>query len=456
MAKKGKEIDLGGLRVQIDPLILVRRVLLRQKKLLALIAVLGGIGTIYAYKSSPKMYASSSQIAIRNENLQEDYVRNLANRAMRDLNSNGEMMLMINELDLFPGIRSTLPYEMALRRMRRELRVDRGPGLISVNFESKDPIEAQRVVAFVTERVLEKFANLLDSPYRRNLEALARAAQELEPKVKEARTQLFEFKAQYPEVAVTTPDFIKSDSPMAGLQTEIERAETGLKRCYAGATSPAPAAPSPPKKTGPACLRLKELQRRHSELLAQYTPSHPEVIAAANAVGGQEAACEREAQASGGGGGDSLGKPGQTQGECIELAKARIKTLLEQKVDIEKQSIKKPKLQRRWAELSLESSQLETQLRALRERQVKTTEDRLLAANDFQENFQLVDPAQVPALPFKPERNQFLAVGGAITALLGLLLATLREALRQSFIDSEEFEEQTGLQVLAVLPDIQE
>ncbi len=41
-----------------------------------------------------------------------------------------------------------------------------------------------------------------------------------------------------------------------------------------------------------------------------------------------------------------------------------------------------------------------------------------------------------------------------ITAIIGLLLATIREAFRQTFLDPQEFEEQTGLQGRAVLPDI--
>ncbi len=46
MAKKGKEFDIGGIRVQVDPFILVRRVLMRQKLLLRLVAIVGGASTI--------------------------------------------------------------------------------------------------------------------------------------------------------------------------------------------------------------------------------------------------------------------------------------------------------------------------------------------------------------------------------------------------------------------------
>lgn len=454
MAKKGKEIDLGGLRLQVDPFILLQRVLMRQKLMLTLFAVVGGALTIYAYKSAPKVYSSNASIAIRTESREEDYWRKLANRAMRDVNSNAELMLIINELDLFGATRVNMPYEMALRRIRRELKIDRSTGSISVGFESKDPKQARDVVAFVTERVLNTFANLIDSPYRREIDALGRGIVELQPTVKEARTKLFEFKAKHPTVAVLTPDFIAPSSPLGGVEGEIKKAEMNLKRCYAGVQQAAPAPKARPTNTGPACRRLDELTKRKASLLAQYTASHPEVVRAADMAAKQEIACEREQVELGGTASSGGIKPGQTQAQCIEGAKARLAALHREKVDIEKTAIKKPALQREWAELSVRINQLESELRALRERRAGAIQNRLVAANDFQENFQLVDPPRVPELPTKPERNQFLMMGIAMTAILGLLLTTIREAFRQTFLDPQEFEDQTGLQVLAVLPDI--
>ncbi len=455
MAKKGKEIDLGGVRLQVDPFILLQRVLMRQKLMLMVCGIIGGALTIYAYKTTPKVYSSNASIAIRTESRAEDYWRKLANRAMRDVNSNAELMLIINELDLFGATRTGMPYEMALRRIRRELKIDRSSGSVSVGFESKEPKQARDVVAFVTERVLNTFANLIDSPYRREIDALGRGIVELQPTVQVARTKLFEFKARHPSVAVRTPDFIAPSSPLGGVEGEIKVAERNLKRCYAGERAAPVAKPKKVVTNGPACRRLAELKRRKASLLAQYTASHPEVTRVSAQVAKQELGCEREQVELGGAATSGGGiKPGQTQGQCIEAAKARLAALHREKVDIEKKAIKKPKLQREWAELSVRVNQLESELRALQERRARAIQNRLVAANDFQENFQLVDPPRVPELPTKPERNQFLLVGILITAIIGLLLATIREAFRQTFLDPQEFEEQTGLQVLAVLPDI--
>jgi uncharacterized protein involved in exopolysaccharide biosynthesis len=455
MAKKGKEIDLGGVRVQVDPFILIRRVLMRQKLLVSVIGVVGAVLTVLAYKAEPKVYSSSATIAIRTESMPEDYVRKLINRAMRDMHANTERMLLINELDLFGSTRASLPYDIALRTLTGPdgLKVDQQQGSIGVSFFSKDPQQAQMVVAFATERVLGKLANLLDSPYRRQLEALSRGIEELEPKVQIARTNLFQFKAKHPEIAVVMPDLIREDSPLAGIQKDIERAELGLRACYAGVKAPVAAAPRA-RPEGPACQRVKELRRERADLLAQFTQNHPSVIAADQAIVKALPACKEEQARDSTAEAAPAPRAAMSQSECIEAAKDRIAGLYRDKADIEKQGIKKPELQRKWAELTVETNALEAQLRALQDRRAKASEDRLVGANEFQENFQLVDAPRVPELPTKPERNRFLMVGLGLTAFLGLGLALAREAFRQSFLDPAEFEEQTGVQVLAVLPEI--
>jgi uncharacterized protein involved in exopolysaccharide biosynthesis len=447
MAKKGKEFDLGGFRVQIDPFILAKRVVMRQKLLLAAVGFIGGLITISMYKNAPKRFRSDATIAIRVDALDENYVRTLMNSAMANLNADAEMMLMVNELDLYPGQRMGQPYEMALRRLRGELGINRSTGSINISFMSVSPVESQRIVAFATERVLEKIRNLLDSPVVREMQALDQAIQELEPRAKAAQTQLFEFKAEHPEIAITTIEFIPQDSPLASIDRDLKRAEVNLKRCYAGQTIV-----ETPKALPAICLESNAAKKRVEQLLEEFTPNHPQVIAAKQEQANLQRKCDTaKGESSGGGGGP---KAGMSQTECIAAANAEIRKLHEDKAEIQKKAIKKPTLQRKWAELSVEASQLQSQLSALQDQRSKGEDKRKVIAGQFQENFTLVDPAMVPEVPSEPEIGKFATLGMAVTAIIGLILALSREALRQSFLSSEEFEEQTGLTVLAVLPDI--
>jgi uncharacterized protein involved in exopolysaccharide biosynthesis len=446
MAKKSKEIELGGYRIQVDPLILVRRILTRQKKLLVSIALLGAIITAVVYKMTPKRYTSDAEILIRAEAFQEDYLRKLLNVVARYVGSDTEMMIIINELNLYASTRAELPYDIALRRMKKELKIDRPGGAIAIDFTSKSPQEAQRVTAFVTERILTKLADLKDSPYRQQLEAIETGIAEVDPKLKDAQLKLYEFKELHPEIA-TRPaaGTLPVGSPLATVNDEIDRSNQDLKRCY---NPQVEAAPKPRKRT-PGCVQLKKLEDAREALLKQFTPNHPSVIAADKDIKAQKEVCDQEMDAAG----DDVSRP-RSPAECVAATTARIKRLNEQKAELEQGASKKPKLERKWAELTAEAATLELQMTALRETHNRTIKERLIAANEFRDSFVLVDPPRVPELPSYPERTQFMMFGAAITFILGMLTATIREALRQTFVDARELEEQTGIPVLASLPNI--
>lgn len=453
MARKGKEIALGGLRIQVDPLVLAGRVLMRQKMLLAIVAVVGGVGTVGAYLRAKKVYESRSNVLIRYENFEDFYLQKLLNVAVGYLGSDLEMMIIINELDLYAKIRSRMPYEMALREIRRELGINSKTRNIEIKFKSTDPVLAQRVVAFVTERLLGKMAELNEAQFNRDLDSIQVSLRDVEPKKTQAETKLFAFANAHPEIAGRLADLMLPSSPTAAIEDEIRRAEAELSAARAGKVL-APEPGARPRNNGPEMTRLGEMEAELQRLRARFSDIHPEVTSMSRAVAEQrqKAAAERAGAPS------DTPTPGLSGEEAkkarIARAEERLKDLIRQKVEVDKASIKKPQLQREYAELSLAASTYQSELRELYSRRETTRRERTVAANRFQENFQLVDPARVPEIPTEPDRNKMMITGIGITAILGLLIAAAREALRQVFVDATEFEEQTGLQVFAVLPNI--
>lgn len=234
---------------------------------------------------------------------------------------------------------------------------------------------------------------------------------------------------------------------MAMIAAEIDRANKDMKKCVGGAVD---AATKPKRKNTPGCGRLREAEAEKDALLAQFTSNHPSVIAVEGKIRDLERQCDREQDPS-----DTV-RPGASQSECIAASKARVTRLTEQKLELERGASKKPKLERRWAELNLELSALDTEWTAYKETYRRVNKERLLAANEFRDSFVLVDQPRVPELPSYPDRTQFMAFGMAITFIAGVFLATSREALRQTFADSREVEEQTGVPVLVALPNISE
>ncbi|MFO0723378.1 MAG: hypothetical protein U1E65_06335 [Myxococcota bacterium] len=451
MARKGKEVSIGGLRIQIDPLVLLTRVLMHQKILLGIIAFLGGLATIAVYYYTPKRYASRANILIRYENFDDLYLQKLLNVGVGYLGADLEMMLIINELDLYTATRKKLPYEMALREIRKDLTVKNQPRNIEISYMSKDPMLAQRVAAFVTERLMGKMADLTEAPFNREMDALDVAISDLEPKKRAAETKLFEFGGAHPEIANRLGDLMAmGGSPLVGLESDIRRAEADLAAAQTGKVVAQEA--RAPRDT-PETQKLRELEQELLKARGRLTDANPEVMRLQRAVSDQKKKVIEE-QASL----DGEVLPGQNVEDArkgrIARAQARLKELIEQKVELEKASIKRPELQREFAELSLSASTFNSELRDLLTRRETIRRDRVVSMNRFQENFQLVDAAKVPEIPAEPSRNQIMIVGMALTALIGLAIAAVREAFRQTFLDATEFEEQTGLQVFAVLPNI--
>ena len=113
-----------------------------------------------------------------------------------------------------------------------------------------------------------------------------------------------------------------------------------------------------------------------------------------------------------------------------------------------------PRKKAEWAEIQQNVTALTTEYSQLLNRKNEVQRDRLLAASNFQENFQLVDPAKIPNIPTEPKKGKFMGVGIGLTAAIGILLAVGREGFRQTFVSAKELEEATGMQVVAVLPNI--
>jgi uncharacterized membrane protein len=70
------------------------------------------------------------------------------------------------------------------------------------------------------------------------------------------------------------------------------------------------------------------------------------------------------------------------------------------------------------------------------------------------EQFQIIDPANFPVKPFKPNRQRIILVGLLAGLAAGFGLAFLLETLDRSFKHSEDLTGYIDLPVLATLPAI--
>ena len=452
MVKKGKVFEFIGLRFQIDPLILARRVVTRQIPLLAVIATIGGILTIVSYKRAPRTYISKAGIAIRSADFNEVRLDKNLTLASNFLASDPEMTLILNELDLFAKARATQPYERSIKRLRNELILSPDVERIDIAYKSQDPKQAKRVVEFVTERVLAPRCRLFEAPFITEIDAIQRSIQSVQPKLQAAEKKLFEFKNRHPRISSELTVLDGVDSPVSAIDAAIRKAERDLAAAKSGRLVTQPRLNRRPTASSGKFMQAMQALKSARET---YTENHPRVLAMQRQVAELRAKVASE-EAARSGQKTVARNPTDKRNFQIANAKMRLKSLLQKRAAQESRLIQKPKLQQEWQAISLKVATLNSETRELLERRSEVVQRQGLAQNKFYENFQLVDPAVLPNDPIEPKIQKFGAIGMFLTALMGLGLALGREGFRQTFVNSQEVEEATGLPVLSVLPAIPE
>jgi len=446
MAKKGKVFEFIGVRFQLDPLIIARRILTRQVPLLATIALIGGVSTIVSYKRAKRIFESRAGIAIRSADFNENRLDKDLNLAANFLASDAEMVLILNELDLYADARRTKPYEKSIQNFRDELVLNTDVGRIEIAYRSENARQAKRVVEFVTERVMSALSQVFEAPFTAEIDVIQRSLQVIEPKLKGAEERLFAFKNKHPRISSELTVLDGVDSPVSAIDIAIRRAEKELAAAKSG--KPLPRS----QRRGGRNPALKRAKQQLALAKQTYTANHP------NVVNLQREVRQLEAKVNSPGGSQANAGGGVTARRAIAVAnaKARLKSLLKKRSTEAAKLIQKPKLQQEWQSLSLKVQTLNSEVRELLERRAEVVQNQRLAQSNFYENFQLVDPAMMPKTPVEPKIQKFGGIGMFLTAALGILLALLLEGLRQTIVNSQELEEATGIAVLSSLPAIPE
>jgi polysaccharide biosynthesis transport protein len=407
--------------------------------------------TIVSYERATRVYMSKAGIVIRSADFNEVRLDKNLTLAANFLASDPEMMLILNELDLFANARRTQPYERSVTRLRGEIILSPGVERIDIAFMSNDAKQAKRVVEFVTERVMHTLSRLFEAPFTSEIDVIQRTLQKVEPKLKAAENALFEFKNKHPRISSDLTVLDGVDSPVSALDAAIRQA---VKEVAAAKTGRALARPRKQAVQTPSSGKLREAKLALKLAKQTYTSNHPRVVKMARRV----AVLEAKVQVERGGipSNDPPRNGAQRRAAQISAAKARLSALIQKRTAVSASLIQKPKLQQAWQALSLKVATLNSEVRELMERRRDVLQNQSLAQSNFYKNFQLVDPAFLPKDPVEPKIQKYGGIGMFLTAALGLLAALSREGFRQTFVNSQEVEEATGLPVLSILPAIPE
>jgi polysaccharide biosynthesis transport protein len=209
--------------------------------------------------------------------------------------------------------------------------------------------------------------------------------------------------------------------------------------------------------------KLDELKLKEKELVARYTPKHPEVIQIQKAIQEQERAVAAQPPKS------NRSEPSQLYLHYVEL-KAELDGINQRiaayQHDLERMKSQMatytqrievtPEHERVIEDLQRELQVGESQFHALLDKRLDSNLAKDLQQSESGIAFAVVEPASLPVGPYSPHRDRLALMGLALGLGLGLGIAFLLEQNDTSFGTLDDFQAFTTLPAIGVIPNVQQ
>jgi polysaccharide chain length determinant protein (PEP-CTERM system associated) len=436
----------------------------------------------------------------------------------QEIFSRTKLEVVIQELNLYPNLINRVPMEDLVERMRNAITVEvqRFPGrsqprsrseqgqqAFSISFEGGD----SRKVMMVTNKIASLFIeeNLRGREMQaegtsaflnkelENMENQLRKKEEVIqaykgrhignlPQQLEANLRILERLQQ--QTRTTSENKRAAEDRSIALQNQIEELR---KREPSGSPeeSQRGSVLRPGTERGsedPLITQWNNLNRDLNNAQSKYTGNHPDVIELQRKIANLEPKVKGLLEKQGASRGDqSTTLQGEINVRNLITPNAALETertltrykeqynqaVLEVKrLQEEEKSLKEqialyqkriedtPKREQELTLLSRDYDDIKKNYQSLLEKNMKAQMAENLERKQQGEQFRVLDPARLPVIPVKPDRNKILLMGGAIGLIAGLGLAWLRESMDQSFHTVSDIENYLEIPVLATIPNL--
>jgi protein tyrosine kinase modulator len=448
--------------------------------ILAFSAVCAGATT--AAMSLPNLYRATTTVLVERPQVSEAFVRpsvtaELETRIQtinQQVMSRARLTDVITRFGLYPDIRSIVPIDDLVERMRREIQLTlkgveqiggrSGTIAFTLSYSGRDPRTVAQVANTLAAFYVEENAKSRERQATQTAEFLKGQLADIKRELDEQERRLNEFKLRHAgelqqvEVNLTALDRLNtqirlnSESQLRAMDRR-ERLEQQLAD-----SESATATTATPKADTPA-VQLLKLKQQLAELRRRFSDQYPDVIR----VKAEVAALEQEIAQRGQRGTDGDPTAWAPVDPVTRLAKQSLG-----QVDRELQALKADEAFLRQAIAGYEArvenapksqqelQQLSRGYDAINERYqslLKRSEEAQLAENLEQghntEQFRILDPAIPPTRPAAPNRRWLLAMGLLASLALGFGTIVAAERLDTTFHTVDDLQAFANLPILA-------
>ena len=319
--------------------------------------------------------------------------------------------------------------------------------IINVSYDSPDPERAAAVANAIADAYMEFGLNSRLSGAKKTATWLNEQLTELKNKLRQSEEALEAYQKSQGLVNSQQQQQIAS-TQLSTLNTELIRAQTkrseaeilynqvkSLKGRRASYESLGPVLNSAAVRA--LAQEEGKLSRRVKELSERYGEKHPKMIAARSDLKEARRNLQREV--------DKVVDNIRKQYKVAAAQERKIADLIrKQKKEIGNLKGTSFELARLEREVENNRRIYETFLARFQEADVSEEYDA--------SNVRIIDPASVPATPYKPKKGMVAGVSAVLGLFLGVLLAFLRESLDNTFKTTDTIEEKLGIPALGLVP----
>lgn len=460
-------------------------VALRRKWLILPPFLLGIIVSLYLCATLPPIFKSETTILVEPQQVPENYVQSTVTGSVQDrLNTISQQILsrtrlesVIKELGLYAKLEGKASREEIVNTMRQniEIKVESQPrrreatAAFRLTFYGEDPETVQRVTQKLATLYIEENLRVREAMARGTKDFLNKQLEEIEAELRRTEESIREFKQKYmgelPEQLETNLRALdqlqqQKTAVLASLrdaedrQVMLEQQLSEAPRYLAGTGA----------DNEDLYRQLESKRQQLTALRARYTDLYPDVIRLRKEVRDLELRI---------GGGKEPGAETSPSGEGVPVVNptyARLKNQAEanrltlESLRDEQRGIdwKMRRLHGRVENIPRREQELMTLTRDYKT--IKQSYDSMMArkinaeiAEDMEirqksEQFRILDPANYPEKPVRPNRLRILGIGLLLGLGAGVGLALLMEFLDRSFRTVEEVKQTFTIPVLGVIP----
>ena len=482
----------GQKQLQIEDYI---EIIFRRKWFIIIPFAVSILGVILAIYFVPRTYKSSTMILVEHQKVPESYVTSTVtvditerlNTITQQVMSRTRLESVINEFGLYKEARDKGTSEELVEFMRGNIEIDvknegrRGEGVssFSISYMGRDPETVMHVTSRLASLFIEENLKVREQQAEGTTEFLDNQLQSLKKSLESQESQIKSYKEQHMgelpsqlEANLRTLDRLQLERQITNdamrsaedRKNMVERQLSEIGIAPAGVRDAATGVVS----SDPVRRRLAELQAELSQLSSMYTDKYPDIVRVKSEIAELESQIKtgrvREAEGSSAGRAPLVSDSplyATLSTQLIEVS-AELRNLREKQKELAKNISslqgrveRIPAREQQMAALMRDYENTRQNYQNLLNKKLDAQLAESLEKRQKGEQFRILDPANLPVKPFKPDTSKIALIGLALGIGSGAGLVFLLEYIDASFRKPDDVYAFIGIPVLASVPRVE-